>query len=72
MLLWAGVINCLRLFGEPLSWCIRRVLVGAEWWRGYGAVFSSVVFGMSVGIAERLVGTGVFFPEAVRFNLNFR
>ena len=72
MILGIVVIYCLCLVEGPLAWCIGRVLVGGEWEHGYGVVFSSVVFGMSVGIALRLVGTGVFLSGAVSFNLNLR
>jgi hypothetical protein len=66
------VIYFLCLVEGPLAWCIGRVLVGGEWEQGYGVVLSSVVFGMSVGVAVRLFGTGVFLSGAVSFNLNLR
>ena len=56
----------------PLAWCIGRVLVDVELYLGCEVVFSPVVFGMSVGIAVRLDGTGVFLSGAVGFNLNLR
>jgi hypothetical protein len=65
------VIYSSRLVEGPLACCIGRVLVGAEGSLGYGVVFSSEVFGMSVEIAAQLVGTGVFLTGAVWFNLDF-
>jgi hypothetical protein len=56
----------------PLGWCIGRVVVGVEGSLGFGEVCFWGIFGMSVGVAVFISGTGFILTVAFPLNLYFR